>query len=166
MRNILTVLFLILVVNSCKISYSFTGASISPDVKTFSVDYINNVASIVEPSLSNTMTEGLKDKFLTETSLRIVNSGGDLQIEGKIIKYEQTYTGVKSNETAASNRLSITVRIVFTNIIEPKKSYEESFTSYYDYDSSKSLDEVEEDAIKTITTEIIDKIFLKSVADW
>lgn len=165
MRYIAITLF-VFVLSGCKINYSFTGASISPEVKTFSVAYIENVASIIEPSLSNLVTEGLKDKFLSETSLSLVNSGGNLEFEGRITRYEQEYSGLTKNETASQNRLTIGISITFTNNIEPLKSFETTFSAYDEYDSEKSLDEVEAVLIANITEEIIEAIFMKAVADW
>lgn len=150
----------------CSVKYSFTGASISPDVKTFSVTNFENVASRIEPSLSNTLTEALKDKFLSETNLSLVRTNADLSFEGKITDYSVSYQSVQANEVAAMNRLTITIQVAFKNAKEPLKDFDSRFSRYSDFSSSVNLDEVEAEKIKEITEQLVDDIFLKSVADW
>ncbi|MBK8805378.1 MAG: LptE family protein [Bacteroidales bacterium] len=151
---------------NCRIKYSFTGASISPEVKTFSVSYIENVARYVVPTLSTTLTESLKDKLLSETSLRMINSEADLEFEGKITGYDQSYTGERANETAALNKLTITLSVSFTNNKEPNKSFQKSFDASREYPSDKSLNDVEAGLIMEMSQEIIDKVFSAALADW
>ena len=73
---------------ACKISYSFTGASIAPNVKTFSVYYFPNRARLVNPNLSQQLTEGLQDKLIKQTSLNQISESGDLEFTGQITDYE------------------------------------------------------------------------------
>src|ERR1043165_1947428 len=100
--------------NSCGI-YSFTGASIDPNVKTFTVHFINNQAPVVVPSLSQTLTDALKNKFLTSTNLSQVQSNGDLEFTGVITTYQVNPVSAQANEIAALNRLTIAVSIDFVN---------------------------------------------------
>ena len=114
--------------SACKGGYSFTGADISADTKTFTVEFFPNHASLVQPTLSNVFTETLKDKFLSQTSLNLVNDNGDLYFEGEITSYNVTAQAYQGNETSALTRLTIGVRVKFTNNIEPSKSFESSFS--------------------------------------
>ena len=122
---------------ACKGGYSFTGADISADTKTFTVELFPNHASLVQPTLSNVFTETLKDKFLSQTSLQLVNDNGDLYFDGEITNYNITAQAYQGNETSALTRLTITVKVRFTNNIEPSKNFESSFTRYADFESSK-----------------------------
>lgn len=148
------------------ISYSFTGASIPPEAKTISIQYIDNNASLVVPTLSESLTNALKDRFTGQTSLELVNRNGDLQIEGSITDYRVNPQGVTGNEVAALNRLTIEVKIKFTNTIEPDKNYETTFSRYEDFNSSQDLSSVQDGLIETINEMLVDDIFNKAVVNW
>ena len=143
-----------------------SGASIAPDVKTISVKYFNKTASLGPSSLSQTFTEKLKDKFLTQTSLTLTNSNADLTLEGGITGYVITPQAIQTNETAAVNRLSITVNVKFTNIKDEKQNYETTFTRYAEYPSSQNITDVEDQLITVINEQLVDDIFNKSVINW
>ena len=160
---ILTGLFIL---NACTVRFSFNSGSLSPDIKTFSVKDFQNRATIVNPSLSLDFTEGLKDKFLSQTRLELVEDNGDLQLEGNITGYSTSPVNIQGNETAAQNRLTITVKVKFTNNLDPSQNFDQSFTAYEDYDSSQSLDQVESSLVPDIIEKITDDVFNKSVANW
>ncbi len=166
LKPIYILLFFAILTESCNISFSFTGASISPDVKTISVQYFPNYAPIVQPILSQELTEALKDKFISQTNLQLVNGIGDLNFEGEITRYNITPIAIQANETSAQNRLTITIRVKFTNAKDSKQNFDTSFSRYNDYPSSESLDAIEEDLIKDIIEQINEDIFNKSVANW
>ncbi len=151
---------------SCTGGYSFTGADISADTKSFTVELFPNHASLVQPTLSNVFTETLKDKFLSQTNLQLLNDNGDLYFEGEITNYSISAQAYQGNETSALTRLTIGVRVRFTNNIEPKKSFESSFSRYADFESSQNLSAVEGELIQQICNELVDDIFNKSVANW
>lgn len=166
MRKIILSGIILLFIISCSVRYSFTGASISPDIKTFSVVEFENVASTQIPGLSNRLSEQLKDKFLSETNLTMVRTNGDLIFEGKVSSYNVSIQSVQANEVAAMNRLTIGIQIQFTNQKEPLKSFETSFSRYAEFSSDKNIDDVEADLHKEILDQLVDDIFMKSVADW
>ena len=146
--------------------YSFTGASISPEVKTFSVQYFPNRASLVQPLLSQAITEKIKERFISQTSLRQVERDGDLQFEGYISDYKASPVAIQGTQTAALNRLTISVLVKFTNTKDDKQNFETTFTRYADYDSQKSLSEEEATLIDEINRQLVDDIFNKSVSNW
>jgi hypothetical protein len=162
----LWIALLLLVLAGCKLNVSLTGASISPDVKSISVQYFPNRSPLVQPSLSQVFTDGLKDKFISQTSLEMVNTNGDLSFEGEITSYSTSPISIQSNQTASMNRLTITVHVKFTNAKDPKQNFDQVFSNYEDYESSKRLDEVEDELMRQITTKLTDDIFNKSVANW
>ncbi|MFI5219533.1 MAG: LptE family protein [Bacteroidia bacterium] len=147
-------------------TYSFTGASISPDIKSVSIQFFPNRASIVQPALSNAFTEKLKDKFVSETNLTLIKEKGDLSFEGNIIDYNVQPTAIQGDENAALNRLTITVSVKFANAKDPKHDFENNFSRYADYDSKKSLTEVEKELIVQINQQLVDDIFNKAVVNW
>ena len=156
---------LIAAMHACGI-YSFTGASIPPGARTFSVDFFPNHAPIVQPTLSQVFTDALKDKFSNQTNLRLENGVGDLHFEGSITGYSIQPQAIGPDDRAAQNRLTITVRVKFVNEFEPENDFEQNFSRYYDYLSTRSLAEVENDAIDVITEALVEDIFNRAVVNW
>jgi hypothetical protein len=150
---------------SCGV-YSFTGASISPDVKTFSVQYFSNRAQLVQPLLSQAITERIKERFIAQTNLRQIDREGDIRFEGYISDYRTAPVAIQGTETAALNRLTISVVVKFVNTKDAKQNFETTFTRYADYDSRKSLAEVETALIDEVNRQLVDDIFNKSVSNW
>ncbi|MCX6287091.1 MAG: LptE family protein [Bacteroidetes bacterium] len=161
----LMVAMVVLPQTSCKVGYSFTGASISPDVKTVAIPFMINSASLVVPTLSRTLTNALRDYFTTQTSLQAVDRNGDLELTGNITGYGVTPVAIQGNETAAMNRLTITVSIKFVNKKNPKQNYESSFSRYQDYPVA-DLTTVQDRLIAVITDQLVQDIFNKSVVNW
>lgn len=146
--------------------YSFTGASISPEVNSVQVNYFPNESDLVNPTLAQEFTNALKEKFSSQTSLDVLNNNGDLVFEGAIRKYTTEPVAIQGDQTAALNRLSITVFVKFTNKIEPEQSFETSFTQYREYSSNESLSAVEDGLVEEINTDLVEDIFNKSVVNW
>ncbi|MFO7617685.1 MAG: LptE family protein [Bacteroidales bacterium] len=151
---------------SCKIQYSFTGASLTPEMKTVSVSFFPNRAPIVNPSLSQDFTEKLKDKFISQTSLQMISEGGDLHFEGEIRGYDTRPMAITGDERAALNRFSITIFVKFINEVDQTKNFESTFTAYEDFESDKGLDMVEGELIPLILEKIIEDIFNRAVVNW
>ncbi len=168
-RNIALTLFVSCVaalVSGCTVKYSFSGASIPLDAKTVSVPYFPNNAPMVAPSLSATLTEQLQDKFARQTKLQLVDVGGDLAFEGEITNYTSTPSSVTAAETAAMNRLTITVKVKFTNIYEPHNNYNKSFSAFAEYDATSLLQDVQDGLITEICEQLVQDIFNAAVANW
>jgi hypothetical protein len=146
--------------------YSFTGASISPETETISIERFPNNAMTVEPTLSQKFTDALRDKFQRETNLTVLTKGGDLHLEGSITGYRTSPVAIQANETAAMNRLTISIEVTFTNTIDDSKSYKSSFSRYEDYPSSQNLSEVQETLIDQINEMLVQDIFDKAVVNW
>ena len=167
---LITLLVSILVVTGCRISYTFTGASIAPDVKTVYIDYFPNRARVVNPTLSNTFTEALKDKFVNETGLTLRNDQGDLEFSGEITGYDIRPLSIQQStdgrDVASQNRLTVTIKVKFVNNKDHNQDFNSSFSAYYDYDSTKNLSDVEDSAVADITEQLVDDIFNRSVANW
>lgn len=153
-------------VSGCKISYSFSGTSIQPDVKTYTVEYFENKAQRIYPSLANTVTEELIDKYKKLTRLNMVSEMGDITVSGIITGYDTKPMAITADEVASQNRLTITVKIMFTNRLHPDEDFEKSFSAYSDYDSMQSLDAVEGALCEDIVEILIEDIFNATVANW
>lgn len=148
------------------IKYSLSGASIPPDAKTFSVAYFPNNATMVSPILSSTLTDALVDMFSRRTRLTQVDEGGDFAFEGEITNYTSTTSSVSSDEYALLNRLTITVKVRFTNALDDSMSFNRTFSAYEDYDSTQLLTEVEGTLIPVIVDKIVTDIFQASASNW
>jgi hypothetical protein len=153
----------------CSVKYSLSGASISPLAETFSVSYFPNNAAMVSPILSSTLTDALQERFVRQSRLMQMSEGGDLHLEGEITGYTSTPAAITSGqdmEYAAMNRLTITVRVRFTNIIEPQYDFDRSFSAYSEYDASRLLPEVEPALIPEIVEMLVEDIFNAAVSNW
>ena len=165
MRKFLILLAFIPLISGCGI-YSFSGTSIAPDVQSITVMTIQNRAMRVNPSLSNLLTEELKEKYRRLTKLRLDPDNGDLIVEGDITSYETTALAVTSQEVASQNRLTVTVKIKYTNTKHPEEDFERSFVAFQDYASTMSLDAVESSLVDVIVERIVEEIFNSTVANW
>ncbi|MBP9987780.1 MAG: LptE family protein [Bacteroidales bacterium] len=166
LRTIAIALLMALPLTGCGI-YSFSGTSIKPDVKTITIEPVVNNAMKINPSLANSLTEALIDKFKKLTSLENVEMDGDLQLYVTVESYDVKAQGVSANETVAQNRLTVTCKATFDNIKHPEESFEKkSFAAYQDYDAERSLDEVESTLCDQIIETLVEDIFNASVAQW
>lgn len=154
-----------LAVASCGI-YSFSGTSIQPDVQTVTIDYFGYSALKVNPNLSNDLTEAVKNQFRKMTRLEQVDTDGDIEILGEVTGYNVQASAVTADEVAAQNRLTVTIKITFTNRKYPEEDFEKNFSQYADYDSTNSLDAVESSLCEEIIKKLVDDIFNATVANW
>lgn len=163
---LLSVILTSVVFTACKITYSFTGASIAPNVKTFMVDYFPNRARLVNPNLSQLFTEGLQEKLIKQTSLNQITENGDLEFSGQITEYDVKPMNISQGDLAAQNRLTITVKVKFTNNKDHEQDWEKTFSAYEDFDSNSSLSTVEDGLVPDIIKKLTDDIFNASIANW
>ena len=164
-RLIICVLLALPLLSACGI-YSFTGTSIQPDVKTITINYFDYRALKVNPTLSNDLTEALKDQFRKLTRLEQVDMDGDLEISGEVTGYDVRAAAITADEVAAQNRLTVSVKINFENRKYPEDNLEQSFSAYEDYDSMQSLEAVESTLCESIVKKLIEDIFNATVAQW
>lgn len=166
MRKFLILAALTLSVCSCGI-YSFSGTSIQPDVNTITIGYFEYKALKVNPSLSNDLTEAIRTRFRRMTRLEQVDTDGDLEITGEVTGYTVAASAVAAGDVASKNRLTITVKVNFTNRKYPEDNFEDkNFSGYADYDSTLSLDAVEAGLATEIVDKLVEDIFNATVAQW
>lgn len=166
MISFLLLILLIAGLTGCTVSYSFTGASISPQVKTISIQYFQNRVSLVQPGLSQQITDALIDKCKAQTKLSFINGIGDVSFEGEITDYKTQPLTVSADQLAAMNRFTIAVKVKFTNAVDTDLSYERSFSRYEDYDSSLDLSQVEQTLVEKIIVLLIEDIFNAAFVNW
>lgn len=166
LRIIFPILSLLLLLYSCRLSVSLTGGTVDPRAKTVAITTFQNNAALVNPTLSQTFTTALKDKIQGQTPLTIVSTNGDYELEGEIINYDIAPVAIQGNETAAMNRLTITVRVRFTNSFDEEQNFEQTFSRYADYSSTQSLSSVESTLVTEINDALSDDIFNKAFVNW
>ncbi len=166
-KSILLIVFVAIIgLQSCTVGYSFTGANISPDVKTFTVQYFPNRSKLVNPNLSNQFAEDLKDRLQRQTSLNELKEGGDLDFSGYISNYDVRPMSIQKDDLAAQNRLTITINIKYSNSKDSEQNFEKSFSAFEDFESSQSLSDIEDGLVPEIIEKIIEDIFNATIANW
>lgn len=166
----LTIISLTLTIVGCG-AYSFTGISLPPDVNTFQVNYFQNYAgsnpgSTVEPGLERDFKIALEELILNQTSLDLVSSNGDLVFEGEITEFRISPTTSTANNTAAQNRLTMSVMVRYFNKMDEDSNFEQRFSFYYDYPAQQLLTQVKDEALKEIFERITQDIVNKALANW
>lgn len=157
----------LLLLNSCTISYKFNGASIDyAKIKTITVSDFTNNAALVYAPLAVNLTDGIKDLYQRQTRLEQVRRGGNLELEGEITGYALTPMAVSADSYASETKLTITVKIRFTNNIAPEESFEKTYSAYQTFDASQMLTDVQDELCNTMIAEIADQIYNDTVAKW
>jgi hypothetical protein len=168
MFNIIFKILIIIVsisFSSCGV-YNFTGGQVPPDVKTISIQNIYNESGQGPTNLSQNMTEKLKSYYQSNTKLLLVPSGADWKLEGKIIGYASSGVAPTAQENSATNRLTITVKMAFTNTKDEKQNFDQNFSFFADYAQDKTLFDIENDLPPKILDQIVLDIFQKTTSNW
>jgi hypothetical protein len=162
-RLIFPALFCLLgIINSCKVSLS--GGNYG-EAKSISINFFPNQATLVQPTLSQKFTEDLRNFFQNQSPLSLVQKAGDLHLEGAITDYRVSPVGV-ANQGASSNRLTITVRVIFTNTLDSTKDFDSVFSRFADFPATENLVSVESNLIAEINQQLIQDIFNKALINW
>lgn len=165
-KNQILLLVFILHITSCQINYSFSGASIDANAKTFSVEYFRNNAQTFNPTLSQDLTESLRSKMTSKTTLNLIDGKGDLQFKGEIIDYSVSPIAITAGETASQNRLTIKVKVEFINEFDETMNFSQTFARYSDFPSNEILTSVEPKLVPEIVNQLTEDIFQKAVVNW
>ncbi len=163
-------ILIIVLTTRCGI-YSFTGASIPAGTESFQVNYFENLAgnrpgSIIEPGLDRDFTLALQDILQNQTNLNLTNTNGDLVFEGEIVEYGITPMSATAENTAAQNRLTITVNVRYFNTKRVEDNFEQTFSFFYDFAAERQLYEIKDTAHKEILERLTQDIFNASLAKW
>ncbi|MGB8192779.1 MAG: LPS assembly lipoprotein LptE [Chitinophagaceae bacterium] len=158
-------ILLAFIITSCGV-YSFKDVSIDPQAKTVRVRYLENRARYVNPQLSPQLSERLRQKVNNQTRLTPVQSeDAHYDISGYVSDYSVTTAGI-SNQQAATNRLTVTVHVVFQNRIDPQKNFEADVSRNFDFSASLSLNQAEAQLGETVVRNMTDEIFNRIFSNW
>lgn len=159
--------FLLLSGGGCTISYKFNGASIDyTKIRTISIADFNNHAELVYPPLANTFSEELRDIYTRQTRLQLLRQGGNLELEGEITGYSLTPMAISADSYSAETKLTMTVRVRFTNNVNPEESFEKDYTASQTFDSNRMLTDVQQELCDVMIQEITESIYNDTVAKW
>lgn len=164
-KKTVILLFVALSFSGCGL-YSFSGVSLPPEVESISIAFIENKAPIVAPNLSPTLTDKIRNKFLTQTNLNLIGDNGDIAMEGTVIDYNISPVGAADNSTASKNRLQITVQITVASPKATQLEFNQTFRQFEDFDASKNISDVEAELIETISDNLAQEIFNKTALNW
>lgn len=160
---LLTIGMWLLAFTSC---YSFKDVSIPPEVKTVKINYFENRARIVNPQLSQRLTDKVRQKIVNQTRLSQTNNDdAHYDISGQITDYYVTTSGI-SNQQAASNNLNVTVHLVFKNRLDDKKNFEADLTRNFPFSANLSLSQAESSLTDQIIQNLTDEIFNRIFSNW
>ena len=158
---------LVAVISACSVSYKFNGASIDyTKTKTIQIAEFPIRSSYVWGPMGPLFNNELKDKFNSHTRLEQVRRNGDLKLEGEITRYEQRNKSVSSEGYSAMTELSMTVNVRFTNNVNHSEDFEQQFTAMQSYESTQSLNSVQEELVTQMIKDLCDQIFNATVANW
>jgi hypothetical protein len=161
------IIALTLMLSACSVSYKFNGASIDYNkTKTIQIADFPIRSSYVWGPMSAIFNNQLKDQFATQTRLIQVRRNGDLKIEGEITQYQQRNRAVTSEGYSAMTELSMTVNVRFTNNTNHDQDFEQQFTATASYESTRSLNSVQEEYVTQMSKDITEQIFNATVANW
>ena len=156
-----------LIVQSCTISYKFNGTAIDYNVyKTIRVSQFPIRAALVYPPLQQTFENALLDYISRNTRLQVVDTSSDLEMEGEITGYTLSPQAVTENALASKTRLTISVRVKYTDNKNDKNDVDQTFSAYQDFDSSEMLTDVQDQLCEEITEQLVDLIFNATLGNW
>ena len=158
-------LLVVVLAASCRVNYSFTGGD-PGNAKTMSVELFQARAPLATPNSAQVFTETVRDLLLAQTPLKLARENGDVQYSGSISGYDVQPVNIQANETAALNRLTITVSVVYLNTLEPKKNTEFTVARFADYNSAQDLTTVEEQLVTEISKQLAQDIFDRTLGNW
>ena len=160
-------LFVVLTVAACTVSYKFSGTSIDyTKRKSISLDKFPIRANYVWSPMESMFYNSLSDAFARKTKLTVLKRNGDLQLSGEIVEYSQTNKSVSSDGYAAQVQLKMTVNVRYVNNNKHEEDFEQKFSATTEYDSSQQLVNVQEALVQEMINDIVDQIFNATVANW
>lgn len=168
MRKILSIIVLIITIcQSCSVSYSLTGTNIDYNtIKTIYIKEFSNQATLVYPTLSQMISERMRDIYTRSTKLQFVERNPDIEIEGAIVNYSLSQQAVRSDGYASETRLTMGVRVQYRNNKNPSENKELSFTAYRDFSNQFMLSDVQDQLVRELVDDVVDQVFNGTMSNW
>ncbi len=158
---------LTLIAAGCRISYKLNGAALDYNIyKTVHIDNFPIRAALVYPPLQQMFENELLDYITRNTRLQTTDARSDLMLEGEITGYSLSPQAVTEDAYASKTRLTITVRVKYTDNKQENKDIDQTFSAYRDFDSSQMLTEVQDQLCEEICDELVLQIFNATLGNW
>jgi hypothetical protein len=152
------------------ITYSFTGTNIDPSIKSMSIQNFENNSGEGPSFLTTLVSEEFRTYFQRNSNLKLVNDGGDIEIQGQILSYSFSPAAIQNDATlgdiAGANRLTIRLQVTYRNAKDPKQDFEQSFSSFADFPQNVNISAIDERSIRQITERMVQDVFNKTLANW
>ena len=153
--------------SSCSVSFKMNGANINyQTTHTISIADFPNNAPMVNPTLSNLLSETIRDLYQRQTRLQILRKGGDLELEGAIVGYDLSQGAISVDSYASESKLTIRVQVHFTNNVNPEDSFDKVYSAWQTFDANRMLSDVQDELCSVIISEIAESIYNDTVAKW
>ncbi|MCW3805050.1 LptE family protein [Plebeiibacterium marinum] len=165
-KQVIASLVVLFAMVSCKVEFTLNGASVPEEWKTFSVQYFENRAPLINPTLSQDFTEALKDRVTSESKLTLEDRDADIDFSGQITGYNVRPMAIQADAVSAETRLTVSIKVRYRNFKDPKKNWESSFSAYEDFDSNQNINDIEKELTDLIIEKITQDIFNKAFSDW
>jgi hypothetical protein len=150
----------------CTVNYSLSGGSVPATAKTLSVASLDARAPLCSPQTAQLLTEAVRDLMQAQTPLTLTARDGDIAYEGAVTGYDVQPVAIQANETAALNRLTITVSIHFINKADSKADADFTVSRFADYPSTQDLSTVESALVDDIGKQLAQDIFDRTLGNW
>lgn len=166
MKNAFLALTILLSLCACKVEFKLNGAVIPDELETFTVEYFENRAPLVNPTLSQNFTEALKDRVTNESRLKLESENGDIIFSGTIKGYTVKPMAIQADAVSAETRLTVSIEVQYKNFKNPKENWKNNFSAFQNFDSNSNINDVEEELTKLIIDQITEDVFNKAFSDW
>lgn len=157
---------LALFLGACSVRMTMSGSSVPENIRTVSVQYFENRAMLINPLLSQTFTEGLKDRITSESRLIMKDDVGDVDFSGEITSYDIRPMSIQADALSAETRLTVSVKVRYRNFKDPRTNWESSFSAYQDFPSEQNITAIEAELVNEIVEQLTENIFNKAFSDW
>lgn len=166
MKKVIYIFLFLLTGYSCTVNISLTGADIDENIKTATIEIFETQAPLTNPNFSRIITEGLRDKFIRQTKLKLINEGGDVNFRGAITQYNTTPVAISGTETASLTRLTIGISVEYTNKLDESKNFTQTFSRFADFDATQNLNQVEDALMSQISEQLVQDVFNRAFLNW
>lgn len=151
---------------ACKINYSLSGASIPEQANTVSVEYFENNVPLTNPNFQRIVSEGLRDKFLRQTRLKVISETADLSFSGTVVQYSLEPLAIGANEVASKTRLTISIEVTYNNRYNEDDAFTQRFSRYADFDATQVFSSVEDALMNEISEQLVQDVFNRAFLNW
>lgn len=166
LKLIVGVFAFLIIVLGCSVNVTFKGSSVPDNIKIASVQYFENRAPYINPALSQSFTEALKDRITSESRLIVRTGVGDVDFSGEIVGYETRPMAIQADALSQETRLTVTIKVRYNNFKDPRLNWESNFSAYQDFPSESNITAIEDELVTLIVDEITQNIFNKAFSDW